>query len=420
MALGGGTFISQNKVLPGAYINFVSVANANAALSDRGIATIAMELDWGAEDEVITVTSEDFIKNTIKLFGVPYTDDSMKELRDMFRNIHTLHIYRLNGLGGEKATSSIGTAKYAGNGGNNIKVDIAPTVGGDDVTITTYMGDVIVDVQTSTSGIENDFVKITSTSTGIYTFSGGTNGATNPGKHQRYLELIESYSYNTMGCTDSDDTTKELYIAFIKRMREELGIKAQLVVYNKAADYEGVVNVKNSASLVYWVTGAIAGCAVNKSLQNRIYDGEYEVTANYTQTQLANSIKAGEFVFHKVGATYRVLEDINSLVTTTSEKGDAFKDNMTIRIIDQVANDMAVMFNDKFIGKIANDASGRISLWNNIVKHHKELERIGAIENFNPDDVVVTQGDTKKAVVVTDVITPINAMAQLYMTVMIA
>lgn len=40
MALGGGTFLTQNKILPGAYINFVSVAKASATLSDRGIATI--------------------------------------------------------------------------------------------------------------------------------------------------------------------------------------------------------------------------------------------------------------------------------------------------------------------------------------------------------------------------------------------
>ena len=32
MALGGGTFTAQNKVLPGAYINFVSLAAANSAL----------------------------------------------------------------------------------------------------------------------------------------------------------------------------------------------------------------------------------------------------------------------------------------------------------------------------------------------------------------------------------------------------
>ena len=40
MPFGGGTWITQNKVLPGAYINVVSAGIASAALSDRGIATI--------------------------------------------------------------------------------------------------------------------------------------------------------------------------------------------------------------------------------------------------------------------------------------------------------------------------------------------------------------------------------------------
>ena len=64
MALGGGTFVAQNKVLPGAYINFVSLAAASATLSDRGIATMPLELDWGVEGAVFEVTSEDFQKNT--------------------------------------------------------------------------------------------------------------------------------------------------------------------------------------------------------------------------------------------------------------------------------------------------------------------------------------------------------------------
>lgn len=46
--------------------------------------------------------------------------------------------------------------------------------------------------------------------------------------------------------------------AFTKRLRDEMGIKFQTVLFNKAADYEGVINLKNKvtdadeASLVYW------------------------------------------------------------------------------------------------------------------------------------------------------------------------
>ena len=69
MALGGGTFQVQNKVLPGCYINFVSAARATATLSDRGYAAMPLELAWGPAGEVFTVTSEDFQKNSRKIFG---------------------------------------------------------------------------------------------------------------------------------------------------------------------------------------------------------------------------------------------------------------------------------------------------------------------------------------------------------------
>ena len=68
-------------------------------------------------------------------------------------------------------------------------------------------------------------------------------------------------------------------------------------------------------------------------------------------------------------------------------------------------------------GIIPNDRGGRNSLRKDIVKHHKELEQIRAIEDFDSDTVIVEQGDTKKSVVVTETVTPVNAMEQLYMTV---
>ena len=57
MALGGGNWLTQNKVLPGSYINFSSVAKASATLSDRGYAAAPFVLSWGPEGEVFPVTS---------------------------------------------------------------------------------------------------------------------------------------------------------------------------------------------------------------------------------------------------------------------------------------------------------------------------------------------------------------------------
>ena len=55
MALGGGTWLTQNKKLPGTYINFVSKVRASVNMADRGYAAMPLDLDWGIEGEVFTV-----------------------------------------------------------------------------------------------------------------------------------------------------------------------------------------------------------------------------------------------------------------------------------------------------------------------------------------------------------------------------
>ena len=120
MALGGGTFVTQNKELPGAYINFISAASANAALSDRGIATMPLELDWGVDGEIFKVTNEEFKKNSLEVFGYDYTHSKLKGLRDLFLNIQTLYLYKLTS-GGQKASNDFAEALYSVVRGNDLK-----------------------------------------------------------------------------------------------------------------------------------------------------------------------------------------------------------------------------------------------------------------------------------------------------------
>ena len=162
MALGGGSFIAQNKELPGAYINFVSAASASATLSDRGIATMPLELDWGKEGEVFEVTNEDFQKNTMKVFGYAFDSPKLKGLGDLFMGAKTLYAYRLNG-GGQKAANAYATALYGGTRGNDLNIVIQANA--DDTTlfdVSTYLGTVKVDLQTVAKAGElaaNDYVK---------------------------------------------------------------------------------------------------------------------------------------------------------------------------------------------------------------------------------------------------------------------
>lgn len=434
MALGGGMFITQNKVLPGSYINFMSAARASTQLSNRGVAALAIELDWGADGEVFAVVPNDLQKDSLKIFGYDYTHEKLKGIRDLFKNVRLAYLYRLNT--GEKASNTFATARYSGIRGNDIKVVITANV--DDNTafdVKTLFDNKLVDAQTvktTTALTDNDYViwkdGATLAVTAGTALTGGTNKAAVTGtEYQEFLGKIESYSFNTLGCISPTPEITALFVQFTKRLRDEVGAKFQTVVYRNAADYEGVISVENKtkdvnwpeSSAVYWTTGAAAGCDVNKSNLNKKYDGEFTIDVDYKQSQLETGLKSGKFMFHKVGDEIRVLDDINTFVSFTPEKSADFASNQTIRVLDQIGNDIAVLFNTKYIGSISNDESGRISLWNDIVKHHQELQTIRAIEDFSADDVTVGKGETKKAVVVTDKVTPVNAMAQLYMTVVV-
>lgn len=429
--LGGGNFISQNKVLPGTYINFVSAAKATLNMSERGIAAIAMELDWGEDEKIIKLTTDEFVKNSLKILGYDYDNEKLKGLRDLFKNATTVYLYKLNK--GTKASNTYATAKCSGTRGNNIKVIIQANVDEESkYDVTTMIDDKKVDTQTVATAselIDNDYLEFNKEATlqataGTALTSGANGEAVTGENHQTFLNKLESYTFNALGCTSKDTSISNLYVAFTKRMRNEMGVKFQTVVYNNQANDEGIVNLKNATeedetALIYYTTGIIAGCAINKSNTNSVYDGEYTIKADYTQSELETAILNGEFVYHKVGEEIRVLEDINSLKDTTSEKGEEFKSNQTIRVLDQVATDTAVIFNTKYLGKIQNNESGRVSLWNDIVTLYKEYATLQAIENFESEDIEIAQGNDKKSVVVNGSIQPVNCMEKLYMTIVV-
>lgn len=350
MALGGGVWVTQNKVLPGSYINFVNASTATAALGERGVVAIPYALNKSV-GTVIEVTKIDFFANAQTLLGFEYTSESAKPFREIFAHANKCIVYDIG---------SDGTVKTAAEA----------------------------------------------------------------------VAALEPYEFNVLSVYTSTASDIATYVAAIKTWRDA-GKKCQGVIYKAdgtpESDHEGIIDVVSTVSdsgavahaLVAWVAGAEAGCAINKSCTNMVYDGEYTIVCNHTQAQLEDFIENGEFAFHLVYGDVRVLEDINSLTTTTADKGEDFKSNQTIRIIDQIANDIAKLFNTKYLGNIPNNASGRVSLWGDIVAHHKELETLQAIENFDSSLVTVEQGVNKKSVVVHDAVQVVNAMAILYMTVVV-
>jgi hypothetical protein len=439
MALGGGTFVTQNKVLPGTYHNFVSASRAFLNLSDRGYVAFPTVASWGPET-VVQVTAEDFQKNSLVLFGYDYTHEKLKPLRDIFKGATTVFVRRLALTGATAATNDFATAKYKGVRGNQLSIVITKNVDDtDNFDVFTLLDGVEVDVQRNVESAAdlkaNEFVTFkpsatlaVTAGTALATGSDGT-GADTGTPHQAALEDLEMYGFNVLVCASANATVKSLYMEYTKRMRNEVGAKFQVVVHKAdKPDHEGIINVQNDAEgaesqgMVYWVSGASAGVNVNASNTNRLYDGEFvpSMAETNTQTKLVTLIEAGKFAFHRVGEDIRVLRDINSFTSFTVDKNEDFSANQVIRVIDQIAIDTANIFNTRYLGKVPNDADGRISLWNDILTHRLELQRLRAIQDYDSKKLTIAQGNAKNSVVANEEVNVTWAMEKLYITTVVA
>lgn len=470
MAYGGGKFTAMNKVLPGTYINVISRERATAALSDRGVVTVPLALTWGADSEVITVTANDFFRNSMKIFGRAYTDPEMFPLREIFKNATKAYVWKLNSSSSNKATCTYCDAKCSGTRGNDICIRVEGLVASGNSyslwKVGTYVvepegGEQLVDEQTvSTLGElkDNDFVEwkgsgvLTVNSAGMY-LTGGTNATVSGQSYQDYLDAIEPYAFNTMVVASTDNTINALISGWIESRRDEDGVKCQCVLYNTAADYEGTINVKTVPSVgknpyttsarttnnntttvtstssfraecdfVYWVGGAEAGCSVSETIGSKKYDGELILDPLTTKADLEAAISAGHLVVHRNGDDIIVLSDINSLVTTSPVKNSDFKLNQVIRVNDQNANDVARIMATKYYDKFNNNEDTRRFIKADLTALLQQLSLLNAINKPDNNDwsnavIVEPVESDRQAVAITETYKISCAINKSYITV---
>lgn len=440
---GGGKWLTMDKVMPGAYHRFVSTPDGTVAVTDRGNAAIGLDLDWGVDSQIVEVEAMEFLKNSRNIFGYAYSSKELKPIREIFKKAKVLYYYRLNG-GGEKATCKWADAKYTGVRGNALRVAIATALDAEGYfDVETYLDNAKIDsqrVKAVTELKDTEFVVWkrtagTLTAEAGVSFSGGTNGTANGESHQAFLDKAERVSFHTLGCNSNDKTTMMLYDSYANRMVDEVGKLFQLVRPAKdssgaevKADSPNIIVVENKVldtdapvyASIYWVLGASAGCAVNKTLQNAVYDGEYTLDVDYTQSQLQNFILGGKFAFHEAGKQIRVLDDINSMTTVAEEGQEDFKNNQSVRVYYQQLNDINTEFNNFFQGNTPNDQDGRSAFRGRVINYLDELVKLRAIEPYDAEDVTVARGLAVKDIDLTFPSQAINAMHKLYVTVKVS
>lgn len=445
----GGTFLVQNKVRPGAYINFVAKPQSLMNVSDRGIATLALPMSWGPEEEIIDILSSDLTDGTsIKKIGYSATNVESLLFRICLQNCYRLKAWRLD-KGGEKASATIGTgetamkptAKYPGICGNKIQIIVLKeSETGDTYTVETLYDGLRQNIQSKLSSPkdleDNDFVdwnvtdQTVFTATAGSTLTGGTNGTvTESTAYTPYWAKMKTEVWNTMGLISEDATVKTAFCEYIKDLRENEGVKVQGCVYDKPGyDYEGIVSSEqgyrtdaeeiSKVNFVSWVTGACAGAEINESNTHKTIQDAVEIIGELSNTEIIDGLNAGKFLISKSRkGTIRVEKDINTLHTFTVKRSYDFSKNRVIRVLDEMGNTCESTWDENYCGKLDNDADGRNIYKADLVKYGETLAGIHAITNFlGADDIEVLMGDAVDSVVVNWPVQPVDSMEKLYMT----
>ncbi|HFL0606053.1 TPA: phage tail sheath family protein [Listeria monocytogenes] len=447
--VSGGTFSTGvEKIRPGIYTNFKAAAVERTKAGERGTVALPLAASWGAAKQFVEISKEEDVE---KKLGLVLSHPSFLLLREAMKLAKTVLVYRLND--GVKATATLATAvivtaKYGGVVGNSITLKVSENVvDSSKKDVTTYLNEVAVDRQvvgTASELIDSNYVtfKTTSTSelqnTSGTTLVGGTDQVVTNLDYTQFLISAEGEYFDTIALpvTNTDLALKTSFVSFVKRMRDEQGVKIKGVVANMPADYEGVINVRNGVTLqdgtvlephqvVAWVAGADASASMLKSNTFVKYEGAIDATPRLANDETEEALQNGEFVltFDARDKAVYVEQDINSLVTFDKEKSSKFRKNKISRILDGINNDTRRNILDAI--KERKDANTDIPADDNGVQYIlsmqtaylNELQSSGAIANFDSTaDVTVSLNENADGFIVNQSVQPVDSGEKFYFT----
>lgn len=324
------SFTSFNSIIPSLRINFLSDQPLSIDMTERGIVVLPLKISTGTKGEIYTVNQE---VNETK-------DKSLAEKEQLLLDLaldysKTVLVYNLTGAEAKKGKE-----------------------------------------ERSASPVDIDSM----------------------------LTALTKIEFNTLCYPYEDDGADDKIVAWIKKQRDEEAPIQAVLSTTTAPDHEGIINVQQGLIIMnngepttltkkettVIVAGMTAGANIH-SLTNRTVMRAIDVEPHLSKTEQENHVKAGKFIFSARSQTVKVLVDINSLTTYENKKAPFFSKNRTIRLFDNITKDIITVFDSNVKGILNNNKEGRNLFKSMLVEYFRNLEKISAIQNFNPDDITVME-----------------------------
>lgn len=201
------------------------------------------------------------------------------------------------------------------------------------------------------------------------------------------------YLVGPLNCTE-DETTA--IASWVKSQRAD-GYTVKAVLPNKAADHEGIINFTTNGIVVgdktytaaqycSRIAGLIAGTPMTISCTYAPLS-EVSMVEKKSKEEIDQTIDHGEFVLYYDGEKVKVGRGVNSLTTTTENKGEAYKKIKIVEAMDMIRNDIKRTAEDSYIGKYANSYDNKCLLISAIRGYFAGLEAEGILQSGSLVDI---------------------------------
>lgn len=281
----------------------------------------------------------------------------------------------------------------------------------------------------------------------VYLMAKNTENDAKADKFADALKTLQTDRWDYLAIPTITTTQCESVATWLKTNRENKGKRSKVVLPGYVADYEGVINFSNTtiktASKTYTgaqytprIAGLIAGTPLTISAT---YAPLSEVVDcdRYTDDENDEKVNKGEFFIWFDGEKFKMSRAMNSLVTTTQSKLEAYQTIKSVDIMDAIYDDIKKTAQDSYIGKYTNDYDNKQLLISAIMGYFKELEdgrllqkdyssvdiNVEKVKTYqlshglytqdelaDMDDLAIKKLDTKKQVLLTAKIKILDAM----------
>lgn len=198
------------------------------------------------------------------------------------------------------------------------------------------------------------------------------------------LKILATDRWDYLAIPSIATAQLESVATWIKTNRENKFKKSKVVLPGYSADYEGVINFSNTtiktktksytgAQYTPRIAGLIAGTPMTISAT---YAPLAEVIDcdKYSLDENDEKVNKGEFFVWYDGEKFKMSRAMNSLVTTTQGKLEAYQTIKTVDVMDMMYDDIKKTAQDSYIGKYTNDYDNKQLLITAIGGYFKELE----------------------------------------------